>query len=219
MLPYSIANHCMTLGVQYLGNEAVRNYLVILAFFIHPLEAFPIYSILFYFLLRFSWKRSLWCWVSRVFPQADVLFVLSLTASPAASEDQLLVKMVITAKSSAPFPLSWIVAAWILFQLIGQFIKNRIHSKKERWFLYRIALNCEQELDWPTDHPERTANTFSLFLLCHVQFHKAVHASLSVFSSFFLLCTFVCIICQSNSKTQQNHWKLSALCGLMSFLK
>lgn len=44
----------MTLGVQYLGDKAVSNYLVILTFIIQPLEAFPIYSILFYFPLYLS---------------------------------------------------------------------------------------------------------------------------------------------------------------------
>lgn len=120
---------------------------------------------------------------------------------------QLLVKMAITAKGRSLFPLSWIVVVWIFFQWVGKFIKNRLNSKKERWFIYRITLNCGQELDWLTDHPETTTNSCLFFFSENI---------------FFILpiMYFDLIICQSNSKTQQNQWKLSALLfGLMSFLK
>lgn len=41
MSPYSITNHCTTLGVQYLGDKAASNYLVMLAFIIHLSKLFP----------------------------------------------------------------------------------------------------------------------------------------------------------------------------------
>lgn len=88
--------------------------------------------------------------------------------APCTKPYQLLVKMMIIIKGRTPFSFSWIVAAWIFFQWIGKFIKNRLNNKKIKMIYLQNYFKFWAGIRLANSHLERTANIsfFSFFITC-----------------------------------------------------